>query len=128
MAHKQNVMAGTAPNVGNDEYRMFLQLDTSLLEWLRTSLGLMGFGFVIARFGLFLREIAQANQVDVHPHAWLTQANTLTGTGLIVVGIVVLLIAVWNHRQVVDRLHRGELALPPHRNRPHRKACCPCCW
>jgi putative membrane protein len=105
-------MAGTAPNVSNDEYRMFLQLDISLLVWLRTSLGLMGFGFVIARFGLFLREIAQANQLIVHPHPWLTQVNTLAGTGLIVLGIVVLLIAVWNHQQVVDRLHRGELALP----------------
>ena len=63
---KENVMAGTAPNVSNDEYRMFLQLETSLLVWLRTSLGLMGFGFVIARFGLFLREIAQSNQLDVH--------------------------------------------------------------
>jgi putative membrane protein len=112
MALQENVMAGTAPNVSNDEYRMFLQLDTSLLVWLRTSLGLMGFGFVIARFGLFLREIAQVNQVNVQPHPWLTQANTFTGTGLIVLGIVALLIAVWNHRQVVDRLHRGELALP----------------
>ena len=105
-------MAGTAPNVSNDEYRMFLQLETSLLVWLRTSLALMGFGFVIARFGLFLREIAQANQLSVHPHPWLTPVNTLTGTGLIVLGIVVLLIAVWNHQQVVDRLHRGELVLP----------------
>jgi putative membrane protein len=72
----------------------------------------MGFGFVIARFGLFLREIAQANQLIVQPHPWLTQVNTLTGTGLIVLGIVVLLIAVWNHKQVVDRMHKGELTLP----------------
>jgi putative membrane protein len=105
-------MASTAPKVSNDEYRMYLQLETSLLVWLRTSLALMGFGFVIARFGLFLREIAQANQLTVHPHPWLTQVNTLTGTGLIVLGIVVLLIAVWNHKQVVDRMHRGELTLP----------------
>jgi putative membrane protein len=91
---------------------MFLQLEMSLQVWLRTSLALMGFGFVIARFGLFLREIAQSNQLDVHPHSWLTQANTLTGTCLIVLGIVVLLIAVWNHQQIVDRLHRDELVLP----------------
>ena len=105
-------MAGTAPNVSKDEYRMFLQLETSLLVWLRTSLALMGFGFVIARFGLFLQEVAQANQLLVHPHPWLTQVSTLTGTGLIALGMVALLIAVWNHQQVVDRLHRGELVLP----------------
>jgi hypothetical protein len=38
--------------------------------------------------------------------------STLTGTGLIALGMVALLIAVWNHQQVVDRLHRGELVLP----------------
>jgi uncharacterized membrane protein YidH (DUF202 family) len=29
-------------NVSNEEYRMLLQLETSLLGWLRTSLSLMG--------------------------------------------------------------------------------------
>jgi putative membrane protein len=110
----ENVMADepVVPKVTNEEYRMLLQLETSLLGWLRTSLSLMGFGFVIARFGLFLREIAQANQLVVHPHPWLTQVNTFTGTGLIVLGIVVLLISVRNHQQTVERLHRGELVLP----------------
>jgi len=91
---------------------MLLQLETSLLGWLRTSLSLMGFGFVIARFGIFLREIAQANQFAVHPQGWLTSVNAMTGTGLMVLGIVVLLISVWNHQHTVDRLQRGELVLP----------------
>ena len=98
--------------VTNEEYRMLLQLETSLLIWLRTSLALMGFGFVIARFGFFLRELAQAENFGVHPHAWLTAVNTFTGTGLIVLGIVVLLLAVRNHQQTVDRLHAGKLVLP----------------
>jgi putative membrane protein len=104
--------ADPAPKVGNEEYRMMLQLETSLLGWLRTSLALMGFGFVIARFGLFLRELAQANDLVVHSHPWLTHVNTWTGTGLIAMGIIVLLISVWNHQLTVDRLHRGELVLP----------------
>ena len=37
-------MAGADPNVSNEEYRMFLQLEMSLLVWLRTSLALMGSG------------------------------------------------------------------------------------
>jgi uncharacterized membrane protein YidH (DUF202 family) len=60
----------TVQYVSNEEYRMLLQLETSLLGWLRTSLSLIGFGFGIARFGLFLREIAVANQLVVHPHPW----------------------------------------------------------
>src|SRR5579862_2826385 len=96
------------PKVSNEEYRMMLQLETSLLGWLRTSMALMGFGFVIARFGLFLRELALANNMVVHSHPWLSHVNTITGTGLIVLGIIVLLISVRNHQLTVDRLHRGE--------------------
>jgi putative membrane protein len=105
-------MPGAAPKVSNEEYRMFLQLDMSLLVWLRTSLALMAFGFVIARFGLFLREIAQANQFVGNLHPWLTQVNTFTGTCLIALGVAVLLIAIWNHQQCVDRLRGGDLVLP----------------
>jgi putative membrane protein len=104
--------APDAPKASNEEYRMILQLETSLLVWLRTSISLMGFGFVIARFGLFLREIALANQLTVHTPAWLAQVNTFTGTGLIVLGILVLLLAVRNHQQTLERLHRGELVFP----------------
>jgi putative membrane protein len=78
------VDAPVAPIVSNDEYRLILQLETGLLVWVRTSLSLMGFGFVIARFGLFLREIALANQLTVQPYPWLTRVNTFTGTSLIV--------------------------------------------
>jgi putative membrane protein len=99
--------------ISNDEYRMLLQLETSLLIWLRTSLALMGFGFVIARFGLFLREIARSTQLRLSaPQPWLTAVNTYTGTGLMVLGVVVMLLAVRNHQQSVERLHRGELVLP----------------
>ena len=98
--------------VSNEDYRMMLQLETSLLGWQRTSLSLMGFGFVIARFGLFLKEIAVASQITERSQPWLAVVNTFTGTGLIVLGIVVLLLAVRNHQQAMERLVRRELVLP----------------
>jgi putative membrane protein len=98
--------------LSGEEFRLVLQLETSLLIWLRTSLALMGFGFVIARFGLFLREIARASQVEVPPHPWLLGMSTGIGTALIVLGIVVLLLAVANHQRTVRRLLRGELPIP----------------
>jgi len=40
--------------------------ERTLLAWIRTGLAIMGLGFVVARFGLFLREITL---VKVHPAA-----------------------------------------------------------
>jgi inner membrane protein YidH len=90
----EHPMADEPKKVSDEEYKMALQLETSLLGWLRTSLALMGFGFVIARFGLFLRELAQANNLAVHTHPLLTTMNPLIGTALILMGMVVLLISV----------------------------------
>ena len=38
--------------------RIYFAAERTLLAWVRTGLAMMGFGFVVARFGLFLRELA----------------------------------------------------------------------
>ncbi len=105
------------PNAGGDRnvdeiLRMRLQMETTLLGWVRTSLALMGFGFVLARFGLFLREIANVEGIHVRSHPWLAATNTFGGVGLILLGVVVLLVSVYSHRGMVIRLERGDLGVP----------------
>jgi putative membrane protein len=80
--------------------RVFFAAERSFLSWIRTGLALMGFGFVVARFGLFLREIA-AMQGDPPAPAG---PSTWFGVGLI--GLGVLLTA--THVSTVRRLNRGE--------------------
>jgi len=92
--------------------RMRLQLETALLGWVRTSLALMGFGFVLARFGFFLREIANVGQVQLNSHPRLALMNSFAGTALILLGVVMLLIALFSHRNTVIRLERGDLGVP----------------
>ncbi|HET6326866.1 MAG TPA: DUF202 domain-containing protein [Planctomycetaceae bacterium] len=41
-----------------DDPRVYFAAERTLLAWVRTGLAMMGFGFVVARFGLFLRELA----------------------------------------------------------------------
>ncbi len=41
-----------------EDPRVRFAAEGTLLAWMRTGLALMGFGFVVARFGLFLREIS----------------------------------------------------------------------
>jgi inner membrane protein YidH len=84
--------------------------ERTLLAWLRTGLALMGFGFVVARFGLFLRELAAVKEAhDPHP----TGLSLFIGVALIVLGVIVTLLAAREHSQIVKRLERGEPFVPP---------------
>ena len=66
----------------------------------------MGFGFVVARFGLFLREIAHSNNITVPQHD--SSLSLPVGISLIVAGIIVNLIAAIRHRRYIKALDRGE--------------------
>lgn len=88
--------------------RVYFAAERTFLAWIRTGLALMGFGFVVARFGLFLRELSIRNsgqaQVPTHtsgPSLWL-------GTALVIVGVVVNLSAVVTHIRQVKQLRSGE--------------------
>jgi inner membrane protein YidH len=63
-----------------------LAAERTFLAWIRTGLALMGFGFVVARFGLFLQELQSIRATRVvhsyGPSLWF-------GTALIGAGVVV---------------------------------------
>jgi putative membrane protein len=107
-------MAGTgeARKLTPEELRLRMQAEMTLLVWVRTCLGLMGFGFVVARFGLFLRELAEMGHFKVRRHSSLSAMTSTVGTGLIALGVVVLLCAVLLHRRFIRRLERGDLEGP----------------
>jgi putative membrane protein len=72
---------------------------------------MMGFGFVVARFGLFLRELAAAR--DHAPAAARPGGVSLgVGTALVVLGVVVNAGAAFKHWRTVRRLARGEPICP----------------
>ncbi len=50
---------GPNPNLTRDH----LANERTFLAWVRTSLGLIGLGFVLARMGLFLRQLASAGMI-----------------------------------------------------------------
>jgi putative membrane protein len=97
-------MAGRNPLASDP--RVALAEERTLLAWIRTGVALMGFGFVVARFGVFLRELALAHPGDVAQTAGL---SVWFGSGLVVVGVAVNLIAAGQHVRRLRVLARGEL-------------------
>ena len=45
-------------DAASNDPRVHFAAERTFLAWIRTGLALMGFGFVVARFGLFLKEVA----------------------------------------------------------------------
>lgn len=70
--------------------RVFFAAERTLLAWVRTGLTVVGIGFVVARFGLFLRLMARETHGADPGHAstYLGVAFVLLGSSGIALGIL----------------------------------------
>jgi putative membrane protein len=95
------------PNSGESspDPRTYLAAERSFLAWIRTGIALMGFGFVVARFGLFLHELAASKELTKLPEAGFSMP---VGILLIGLGVFVNVIAAVRHHHCVKAIDRGE--------------------
>jgi uncharacterized protein (DUF302 family)/uncharacterized membrane protein YidH (DUF202 family) len=98
-------MTSPAATVPRADLRDYLAAERTLLAWIRTGVALMGFGFVVARFGLFLSQL-QISQHDSSPPSY--GLSLWFGTALIAIGVVVNIFSGWHHAGLVRELDRGE--------------------
>ncbi len=89
-----------------EDPRIRMAGERTLLAWVRTGLAMMGLGFVVARFGLFLREITPVGLTSQHQS---TGFSLWIGTALVIVGVIVNLLAAWEHFRLLRRI---EMNLP----------------
>src|SRR5579862_1977294 len=82
----------------------YLAAERTFLAWIRTGLALMGFGFVVARFGLFLQAL-QAGQPAAAVRTY--GLSVWFGTALLVLGVAVNILCTLNHVRMVRELNRG---------------------
>jgi putative membrane protein len=85
--------------------RVYMAAERTLLAWIRTGLALMGFGFVVARFGLFLSALkAMQPALQISSFGF----SLWVGTAMIVVGVLVNIGSAMQHVYTIRALKRGE--------------------
>jgi putative membrane protein len=88
-----------------DDPRVFFAAERTLLAWQRTAIALIGLGFVVERFGLFMRVVT--NGAKLPP----SHANTslFFGVLFLIVGAAVALLATWQFRRFLRELSAPEI-------------------
>jgi putative membrane protein len=84
--------------------RVYFAAERTTLAWLRTGLAIMAFGFVVARFGLFLRLLnARAGSVETHG------ISSYLGAALVGLGIIATAGGVVQYQRFCRSLSPAEL-------------------
>jgi putative membrane protein len=86
--------------------RVLFAAERTLLAWQRSAIALMGFGFVVERFGLFLQMVAHES-----PSASQRGFSLTLGVVLLMLGAVVALVSARQFRQVARNL--DPAVVPP---------------
>ena len=93
------------PVPGEIDSRIYMAAERTFLAWIRTGIALMGFGFVVARFGLFMRELTLAG---TNQPSTSTGFSLPIGIALIGFGIVVNIVSVVRHRRYIAAIDRND--------------------
>jgi putative membrane protein len=86
----------------DDDPRVYFAAERTMLAWLRTGIAIMAFGFVVARFGLFLRLLrAQGGRELSHG------VSPYLGAALVVLGVVATAGGALQYQRYVGSLPAG---------------------
>ena len=97
-----------------DRSTQHLANERTFLAWLRTCIALMGLGFVVARFSLFLKEFNSITRNQTIPQNLHSQfSSTILGMSMIGLGILLIIYALINYLKAQRDIEAGKY-LPRH--------------
>ena len=76
--------------------------ERTFLAWIRTSVGLMGFGFVVVKFSIFVRQISIAvdRTLAVPSHGY----SSVMGVGLVAFGAIIGMLSFFRYRKIEKQI------------------------
>lgn len=93
--------------VDQSDPRIFFAAERTLLAWLRTGLTIIGLGFVISRFSLFIQLLGIQSQQS------MTHANSvfpaILGISFVVTGSLLIAVAAVQHKRFIATLSQEQL-------------------
>jgi putative membrane protein len=98
------------PGMPEETLRLHQANERTMLAWIRTGIALMAFGFAIARFGVFLREVASVGQLTIREFRGLGSA--WIGAALVALGMLANLLATIRYGRIRHAIERGDVGAP----------------
>ena len=78
--------------------------ERTFLAWIRTSISIIVFGFVVAKFGITLREFLRVQGATEHESG----VSLIIGVGFIAMGIFMVLAAWFRYQGTMRRIETGD--------------------
>ena len=85
----------------------FLANERTFLAWIRTSIAILSLGFVIAKFRIWLQDIAKAGSISLPPSK--LGDSFKIGIGMMAFGGLLTILAAWHYHRVNLQIEKGKV-------------------
>ena len=98
--HRKNIFKNAMTNIEEknfiDRSREHLANERTFLAWIRTSIALMGFGFVIVKFTLFLKQLSLLLETSSVPSKGY---SSVIGVVMVAIGVIIAILAFLQYKR-----------------------------